>query len=163
MKKVADSQVEMTEIVLPNDTNQMGNLLGGRLMHLIDIAAAIAAARHTNRVCVTASIDELNFIHPINLGEVVILQASVNRVFRTSMEVGVKVTSEEILTGARTHANTAYLTFVAIDDQGQPVPVQGIEPVSGDEKRRYAEALKRRELRLQHRKSHQDSSSNPPS
>jgi len=152
----------MTEIVLPNDTNQLGNLLGGRLMHLIDIAAAIAAARHTNRVCVTASIDELNFIHPIKVGEVVILQASVNRVFRTSMEVGVKVTAEDILTGARTHANTAYLTFVAIDEERKPVEVHGVEPVSNDEKRRFEEAMQRRALRLQHRKSLQKSHSSPP-
>lgn len=163
MKKVADSQVEMTEIVLPNDTNQLGNLLGGRLMHLIDIAAAIAAARHTNKVCVTASIDELNFIHPIKLGQVVALQASVNRVFRTSMEVGVKVTAEDLLTGARKHANTAYLTFVAIDAEGRPVPAKPVEPVTEDEKRRYADAMKRRELRLQHRKSLQRSPSIPPS
>lgn len=162
MKKVSESQVEMTEIVLPNDANQLGNLLGGRLMHLIDMAAAIAAARHTNRVCVTASIDELNFIHPIKVGEVVILQASVNRVFRTSMEVGVRVTAEDLLTGTRTHANTAYLTFVAIDEHGRPVPVQGIEPVSLDEKRRYEDAMQRRELRLQHRKSLRRSSSTPP-
>src|SRR3990167_1545296 len=91
-----ESQVEMVEMGLPNDTNRLGNLLGGRLMHLIDISAAIAASRHTNRVCVTASVDELNFLHPILAGEVVILQASVNRVFRTSMEVGVRVTRENL-------------------------------------------------------------------
>jgi len=163
MKSVSDSQVEMTEIVLPNDTNQLGNLLGGRLMHLIDIAAAIAAARHTNKVCVTASIDELNFIHPIKLGQVVILQASVNRVFRSSMEIGVKVTAEDIPTGVRKHANTAYLTFVAIDDEGRPVQVLGVEPVTDDEKRRYEEAMKRRDMRLHHRKSLQSSPSTPPS
>ena len=91
-KPVTASQVEMTELVIPNDTNRLGNLLGGRLMHWIDIAAAIAASRHTNRVCVTASLDELHFHHPVRQGEVVILQASVNRVFRTSLEVGVRVT-----------------------------------------------------------------------
>ena len=88
-KPVKASQVEMTELVIPNDTNRLGNLLGGRLMHWIDIAAAIAASRHTNRVCVTASLDELHFHHPVKQGEVVILQASVNRVFHSSLEVGV--------------------------------------------------------------------------
>src|SRR5512135_163026 len=104
-----DSKVEMTEMVLPNDTNRLGNLLGGRLMHWIDIAAAIAASRHTNRVCVTASVDELHFLNPVKQGEVVVLRASVNRVFRTSLEVGVNVTTENTLTGESAHTNTAYL------------------------------------------------------
>ena len=103
----------MTQLVLPNDTNQLGNLLGGQLMHWMDLVAAIAASRHSRRVCVTASVDELNFLHPIKLGEVVTLFASVNRVFKTSMEVGVKVLSENMMTGVIRHANTAYLTFVA--------------------------------------------------
>lgn len=157
VRTVKDSQVEMTEIVLPNDTNQLGNMLGGRLMHLIDIAAAIAAARHTNRVCVTASIDELNFLEPIRLGQIVILQASVNRAFRTSVEVGVKVIAEDVLTGKRKHANTAYLTFVAIDESGKPVPVRSIQPITEEEKRRYKDAEKRRDLRLMHRKRLQKS------
>jgi len=118
VKTVKDSQVEMTELVLPNDTNRLGNLLGGRLMHLMDIAGAIAAARHTNRVCVTASVDEMNFLHPIKQGDIVILQASVNRVFRTSMEVGIRVVLEDPLSGVRKHANTAYFTYVALDDAG---------------------------------------------
>jgi acyl-CoA hydrolase len=107
IRTVSHSQVEMTELVLPNDTNRLGNLLGGRLMHWIDIAAAIAAARHTNRVCVTASVDELQFHHPVRQGEVVILNASVNRVFRTSLEVGVAVTTEDTLANTRRHTNTA--------------------------------------------------------
>jgi acyl-CoA hydrolase len=151
-KSVRTSQVEMTEMVLPNDTNRLGNLLGGRLMHMIDIAAAIAASRHTNRVCVTASVDELNFLHPIHQGEVVTLQASVNRAFNTSMEVGVRVTAENLLTGERKHANTAYLTFVAIDGQGMPVRVPPVTPESETEQRRFADASRRREHRLQHRK-----------
>ena len=145
----------MTEMVLPNDTNQLGNLLGGRLMHMIDIAAAIASFRHTHRVCVTASVDELNFHHPIRLGEVVHLQASVNRAFRTSVEVGVRVTAENTHTGERRHANSAYLTFVAIDDDGRPVEVPPVRPVTQEERRRYAEAGRRRELRLRHRKRSQ--------
>ncbi len=153
LRTVKESQVEMTEMVLPNDTNRLGNLLGGRLMHMIDIAAAIAASRHSNRVCVTASVDELHFLQPIKQGEVVILQASVNRVFHTSLEVGVRVTKENLLTGEKRHANSAYLTFVAIDDEGKPVPIAPIKPVTKEEKRRYADAARRRELRLTHRKA----------
>ena len=153
-RTVKESQVEMVEMVLPNDTNRLGNLLGGRLMHLIDISAAIAASRHTNRVCVTASVDELNFLHPILAGEVVILQASVNRVFRTSMEGGGRVTRENLLTGERLHANSAYLTFVSIDEEGRPLPAPPIRPVTREEKRRYADAARRRELRLLHRKKY---------
>jgi acyl-CoA hydrolase len=152
IRMVEESHVEMVEMVLPNDTNRLGNLLGGRLMHWIDIAAAIAASRHTNRVCVTASVDELNFLDPIKQGEVVTLQASVNRVFTTSMEVGVRITKENLLTGERKHANSAYLTFVSIDDEGKPVPAPPIKPVTKEEKRRYADAGRRRQLRLLHRK-----------
>jgi acyl-CoA hydrolase len=151
-KSVRISQVEMTELVLPNDTNRLGNLLGGRLMQWIDIAAAIAAWRHTNRICVTASVDELNFIHPIKEGEVVTLQASVNRAFNTSVEVGVKVNKENPSTGERRHTNTAYLTFVALDEAGHPVAVPALLPSSKEEQRRYRDAAKRRQLRLLHRK-----------
>jgi len=151
-KSVRNSQVEMTEMVLPNHTNRLGNLLGGQLMHWIDICAAIASFRHTSRVCVTASVDNLNFLHPIKEGEVVILQGSVNRAFTTSVEVGVKVTSENLLTGTRKHANTAYLTFVAIDEDGHPVPVPPVRPSSPAEKQRYADAARRRKNRLAHRK-----------
>lgn len=141
----------MTQLVLPNDTNQLGNLLGGQLMHWIDLVAAIAAARHSKHICVTASVDELNFIHPIKIGEVVSLYASVNRVFRTSMEVGVKVLSENMLTGTIRHANTAYLTFVALGKDGTPVQVQQIEVDLDEEQRRFDDALVRREERLKRR------------
>lgn len=144
----------MTEMVLPNDCNQLGNLLGGRLMQWIDIAAAIAGQRHCQRIVVTASVDELNFLHPIRLGEVVRLHASVNRVFRTSLEVGVKVIAENHLTGESKHANTAYLTFVAVDERGKPVSCPPIIPETEEEKRRYDHALIRRERRLQRRLSH---------
>jgi acyl-CoA hydrolase len=150
-RRCKDSLVEMTEMVLPNDANRLGNLLGGRLMHMIDIAAAIAASRHTNRVCVTASVDELHFHHPIKIGEVVILQASVNRAFHTSLEVGVRVTKEDLLTGNRTYTNSAYLTFVAIDEEGRPVPVPPIKPQTKEEQRRYRDAARRRQQRLLHR------------
>ena len=150
-KRVRDSQVITTQLVLPNDTNQLGNLLGGTLMHWIDIAAAIAAQRHADRVCVTASVDELNFHHPIRLGDVVTLQASVNRAFRTSMEIGVVVTAQTRAGHDSRRANNAYLTFVAIDDSGKPMDVPGILPETQDELRRFDEALLRRERRLAHR------------
>lgn len=121
-------------------------------MHWMDLVAAIAAARHSRHVCVTASVDELNFIHPIKLGEVVTLQASVNRVFRTSMEVGVKVLSENLLTGIIRHANTAYLTFVALDSNGKPVGVPQITIETDEENRRFDDASIRRDQRLGRRK-----------
>lgn len=120
-------------------------------MHWIDIAAAIAAQRHSGRVCVTASVDELNFHDPIKLGEIVTLQASVNRAFRSSMEIGVIVTAQGLAGRKVRRANNAYLTFVAIDDAGVPVPVPAAIPETEDEKRRYGEALHRRELRLRNR------------
>ena len=150
---VKGSQVEMTQLVLPNDTNQLGNLLGGRLMEWMDIAAAISAQRHSNRICVTAGVDDLVFHQPIRLGEVVTLYASVNRAFGSSMEVGVHVKTENQLTGDRRTANTAYLTFVAVDDRTMPVTIPAIIPQNKDEKRRYKEALNRRNIRLQRRKS----------
>ena len=151
VRYVKDSQVEMTEIVFPNDANVLGTLHGGKLMLWLDIAASIAASRHCNKVAVTASVDSLNFLHPIDVGEVVILHASVNRVFQTSLEVGVKVMSENFLTGEVKHANSAYLTFVAIDERRRPVPCPPIVPQTPEEIRRYQEALKRRQVRLEHR------------
>src|SRR6058998_1878770 len=151
-RHVRDSRVEMTQLVLPNDTNQLGHLLGGRLMEWMDIASAVSAQRHSNRVCVTAGVDDLVFHQPIRLGEVVILRASVNRAFGTSMEVGVQVVAENQLTGERKTANTAYLTFVAVDDRVLPVKIPPIIPATTVEKRRFAEALSRRKLRLQRRK-----------
>lgn len=144
-------QAGMTQLVLPNDTNQLGNLLGGQLMHWIDLVAAIAAARHSRHICVTASVDDLNFIHPIKTGEVVTLLASVNRVFKTSMEVGVKVLSENMQTGVIRHANTAYLTFVALDSDGKPVPVPPVATETDEERRRFEHALIRRDQRLERR------------
>ena len=148
---VKESQVFMTELVLPNDTNQLGNLLGGRLMHWIDIAAAIAAQRHSGRVCVTASVDQLEFHAPIKLGEIVTLQASVNRAFRSSMEVGVIVTAQRLGDSNMRRANNAYLTFVAIDEMLKPVQVPEVTPESDEERRRFDQALLRRELRLRSR------------
>jgi acyl-CoA hydrolase len=151
-KKISDSQITMTELVLPNHTNQLGNLLGGQLMHWIDICAALSAAKHNQRVCVTASVDRIDFHHPIRLGDAVTLTSTINRVFKTSMEVGVKVYAQNFREGTKVHTNTAYLTFVSVDNDGKPV--EGIEgiPETKDEKRRYDEALQRRENRLKDRK-----------
>ncbi len=152
-RTVHETEVITTQLVLPNDTNQLGNLLGGTLMHWIDIAAAIAAQRARGRVCVTASVDELNFHLPIRLGDVVTLRASVNRVFTTSMEVGVLVTAQTLDGTPVRRANNAYLTFVALDERGRPAAVPQVIPESDDEQRRFANALRRRELRLQHRRT----------
>lgn len=149
-KPATNSIVTMTELVLPNNTNQLGNLLGGQLMHWIDICAALSAQRHTNRVCVTASVDRIDFHEPINLGDIVTLYASVNRVFNTSLEVGVKVFSESYKT-KRKHTNSAYLTFVSLDENRKPVKTFPVYPETEDEKRRFDEALSRREKRLHSR------------
>jgi acyl-CoA hydrolase len=148
-RPVKESQVVMTELVLPNDTNQLGNLLGGRLMHWIDIAAALTAMRHTGKVCVTASVDDMQFIVPIKLGQVVILKASVNRVYNTSLEVGVRVEVEDLRAGTLVHANTAYLTFVGIDEHGKPLPAPQVLPETDDERRRFESAGIRRAARLE--------------
>jgi acyl-CoA hydrolase len=150
-KKIRKSITIMTELVLPNHTNQLGKLLGGQLMHWIDICAAMSAGRHNQRVCVTASVDRIDFHNPISLGDPVTLVASVNRVFNTSMEIGVKVFSENYIEGKRIHTNSAYLTFVCVDKKGKPVKAIEAIPETKDEKRRFAEALQRRETRLKNR------------
>ena len=153
-KKISDSKVTMTELVLPNHTNQLGNLLGGQLMHWIDICAALSAAKHNHRICVTASVDRIDFHHPIKLGDAVTLLSSVNRVFSTSMEVGVKVFAQSFKEGIKKHTNSAYLTFVSVDESGKPVKAIEAKPESNEEQRRYKEALRRRENRL--KKRHMD-------
>jgi acyl-CoA hydrolase len=150
-KTPSASQVELTELVLPNDTNQLGNLLGGRLMHWVDIAAALSAQRHSNRIAVTASVDEMSFLMPVKLGQVVRLHASVNRAFHTSMEVGVHADVEDFRTGDVRHVSTAYLTFVAIDEFGRAVRVPELIPETEQDKRRYDSAEARRAHRLQKR------------
>lgn len=150
-KFVRESVSNYSELVLPNDANALGNLLGGKIMHLVDLAGAIAAMRHAGNVVVTASIDQMQFIHPVKIGQLVRLQASVNRVFRTSMEVGVKVLMEDLVTGATQHVSSAYLTFVAIDALGSGVEVRPVVPETDDEKRRYEAAGARREYRLTQR------------
>jgi acyl-CoA hydrolase len=155
-KKISESVITMTELVLPNHTNQLGNLLGGQLMHWIDICAALSAAKHNQKICVTASVDRIDFHHPVRLGDAVTLVASVNRVFKTSMEVGVKVYAESFKEGTRIHTNTAYLTFVSVDSTGKPVQAFEAIPETEDEKRRYDQALQRRESRLKTRIKYTD-------
>jgi len=150
-KPVSASRSEMTEVVLPQDANPLGNILGGRVMHLMDIAAAIAAHRHSNSYVVTASVDYVDFRNPIRVGELIVLKSSVNRVFHTSMEVGVKIFSENILTGERKHTTSAYVTFVAIDENRQPHAVPPLILESAEDKRRFRDAGERRRIRLEHR------------
>jgi acyl-CoA hydrolase len=146
-RPVRESISEMTEIVLPNDANPLNALLGGRLMHWIDLAGAMAAHRHSRAYVVTASIDHLDFLVPVRVGDFVILRSSVNRVFRTSMEVGVKVWVENYRSETSRHVSSAYLTFVAVDAAGNRMPVPPVVPETEDEKRRYEGAARRREIR----------------
>jgi len=146
-RPVRDSQSEMSEIVLPNDANPLNNLLGGRLMHWIDLAGAMAAHRHSRNYVVTAAIDHLDFWVPVHVGDLVILRSSVNRVFHTSMEVGVKVVVENYIVDSSEHVSSAYLTFVAVDAGGRHVPVPAVVPETPDEQRRYDDAGRRRDIR----------------
>ena len=150
-KPVSASTSEIVEAVLPNDANPLGSMLGGRVMHLIDIAGALAAHRHSNSHVVTASVDYLDFRFPIHVGEWIVLKSSVNRVFKTSMEVGVKVFSENVLTGERKHTSSAYVTFVAIDEKREPKPVPPLILETADDRRRYEDAAERRRYRLKMR------------
>jgi acyl-CoA hydrolase len=145
---VRESISEYSEFALPNDANTLGNVLGGKVMHLVDLAGALAAARHSRCAVVTASVDHMSFLHQIHIGQLIILRSSVNRVFRTSMEVGVRVEVEKLITGEIRHTSSAYLTFVAIDKNGGRVVLPQAIPETDDEKRRYEEAGERRKYRL---------------
>lgn len=138
----------MTEMVLPNDTNTLDNLMGGRLMHWMDICAAIAAQKHSNRTVVTASVDNISFRKPIRLGDVVTMEAHVTRAFHSSMEVYIKAKAENIPSGSSQETNHAFFTFVAVDQSGQTITVPEVEPETEEEKELYAGALRRRQLRL---------------
>lgn len=148
-KPVRESASEYSEITLPNDANLLGTLFGGKLMQLVDLAASLAAVRHARTPVVTASVDHMNFLKPIRIGDLVILRSSVNRVFHTSMEVGVKVFVEKLTTGERHHVCSAYLTFVAVDREGGRVMLAPVTPETADESRRYREAEIRRQFRLE--------------
>lgn len=152
-KTPSESAVEMTELVLPNDVNLLGNLLGGRLMHWIDIAGAMAASKHSNKIVATVALDSLDFRHPVRVGQFVILKAKLTWVGRTSMEVKVDVFGEDFKTGEIIQTNKAYVTFVALDENGRPTPVPPLIPETEEEKKDYVEAQKRREERLARRES----------
>jgi acyl-CoA hydrolase len=150
-KRAADSATEMVQVVLPNDANPLGFILGGSVMHLIDIAGAIACHRHSRTLLVTAAVDNLQFLHSIKVGDLIILKSRVTCVFTTSLEVQVDVFSEETLTGRRQLTSRAFLTFVAIDRDGAKVGVPPLVVESDEERRVCAEAQARREMRLTRR------------
>jgi acyl-CoA hydrolase len=138
----------MLEVVLPDDANPLGNILGGKVMHLIDIAGAVAAHRHSHRHVVTASVDSLDFVRPIRVGQIILLQAQVTRAFHTSMEVEVNVYLEDYISGERHQTSSAFATYVAVGEDAKPTTVPPLVPQTADEKRRYREALQRRRRRL---------------
>ncbi len=146
-RAVRESQSEMAEVVMPNDANPLGSLMGGRLMQWIDIAGALSAHRHARRHVVTASMDHIDFLAPVHVGDLLILRSAVNRAFHTSMEVGVKCWVESYIAGTKRHVASAYLTFVAIDASGHPVAVPPVMAETAEEKRRYQDATRRREIR----------------
>jgi acyl-CoA hydrolase len=147
-KKASSSVIIMTELVLPNDTNVFGNLMGGRLMYWMDIASALAAQKHCNAPVVTASVDNISFENPIKLGNVVHIEAKVSRAFTTSMEVHMKVWGEDLKRQHTYKSNEAYYTFVALDPDNKPKPVPQLIPETEEEKRLFDGALRRRQLRL---------------
>ena len=147
-RPVRDSISEMSEFALPNDANTLGTLFGGKVMSLVDLAGSLAAVRHARGPVVTASVDYMTFLHPIHIGQLVILRSQVNRVFRTSMEVGVKVFVEDLRSREVKHTSSAYLTFVAIDKAGNKVPIAPVIPESDEELRRFEDAGERRRHRL---------------
>lgn len=147
-KNPRHSEVIMTEMVLPNDTNTLNNLMGGRLLHWMDICAAISAQKHSNRIVVTASVDNVSFTEPIRLGNIVTMHAKVTRSFNSSMEVFLEVWAEDIPAGQRISTNRAFYTFVAVDQNGRPIEVPPLEAETEEEKDLFVSALRRRQLRL---------------
>lgn len=146
-RPVSASMSQMAEVVLPNDANPLNSLLGGRLMHFIDLAGAMAAHRHSRSYVVTASMDHIDFLAPVHVGDLLILRSSVNRAFHTSMEVGVKCWVENYIAGTSRHIASAYLTFVAVDNRGRHVPVPQVIPETEEQKQRFEDAGRRREMR----------------
>lgn len=147
-KTAESTKAIMTELVLPNDTNTLGNLMGGRLLHWLDICAAISAHRCSNRIVVTAAVNNVSFSHPIKLGDIITLEAKVSRCFNSSMEVVIDVFVEDHRTGAKTKCNDAIYTFVAVDQMGSPIEAPEVIPETEEEKSRYEAALRRRQLSL---------------
>jgi acyl-CoA hydrolase len=155
-RPISESQHETAEIMMPQHANNLGHVFGGVVLAMVDKAAAVAAIRHARMSCVTVSVDRVDFREPIHVGDLVIVKSSVNYVGRTSMEVGVRVEAEDMISGARRHTNSCYLTFVAVDRNGRPVPIPPVIPETEIEKRRYAAAQLRRERRLEERKAERD-------
>lgn len=147
-RPVSASKVEMIEMMFPNDANPAGTVMGGRVMHLIDVAAAVAAGRHSRTLCVTASVDHIDFRAPVHVGDLLVLKSSVNYVATSSIEVGVRVEVEDRKTGTRRHTSSAYLTFVALDESRKPMTAPLVVPETPDEERRFHEAEHRRRVRL---------------
>lgn len=152
-RTVRESQHETSEIMMPQHANNLGHVFGGVVLAMMDKAAAVAAIRHARTTCVTASIDRVDFREPIHVGDLVVMRASVNYVGRTSMEVGIRVEAEDMLSGHRRHTNSCYLTFVAVDRGGRPVEVPTLVPETAEEIRRYAAAAERRRRRLEERQA----------
>ena len=152
-KPVRESQHETSELMMPEHANNMGHVFGGVILSMMDKSAAIAAFRHSRASVVTASIDRVDFREPIHPGDLVLMKASVNYAGRTSMEVGVRVEAEELITGRRRHTNSCYLTFVAVDRNGRPIEVPELQPETDDEKRRFEAAIERRRRRLEERQA----------
>ena len=153
-KKISDSKVQIAQVMMPEHSNAAGNVHGGYILKLVDQASAIVAARHTHQNCVTASVDRMDFISPVYIGNLVFAMASINYTGKTSMEIGVRIEAECLKTGTHTHVGSAYLTFVALGENDKPVEISQIIPETDEEKRRYDEAKKRREIRLQQAKKH---------
>jgi acyl-CoA hydrolase len=147
-----ESDSVLTELMMPHHANVMGNVFGGHLLSLVDRVAAVAAIRHSRRPCVTVSVDKVDFREPIRVGELVTAYARVNFAGRTSMEVGVKVVAENVMTGEKRHTNSCYLTYVALDDRGEPTAVPQVLPETADEKRRHDRAAQRRAARVMERR-----------
>jgi len=147
-----ESETVMSELMMPNHANIMGNVFGGVILSLVDRIAAVCAIRHAKQQCVTVSVDKVDFKEPIHVGELVTGFARVNYAGKTSMEVGVKVIAEDLISGTKRHTNSCYVTYVALDDKGQPAPVPPIVPETADEKRRYERAAKRRASRVMDRR-----------
>ncbi len=153
-KKISDSKVQIAQVMMPEHSNAAGNVHGGYILKLVDQASAIVAARHTHQNCVTASVDRMDFISPVYIGNLVFAMASINYTGKTSMEIGVRIEAECLKTGTHTHVGSAYLTFVALGENDKPVEISQIIPETDEEKRRFNEAKKRREIRLQQAKKH---------
>jgi acyl-CoA hydrolase len=150
-RPVRETQHETAQLMMPQHANVLGHVFGGVVLSMMDTTAAVSAIRHARLACVTVSVDRVDFREPIHVGDLVIMKSSVNFVGRTSMEIGVRVETENLLTGVRRHTNSCYLTFVAVDRNGRPVPVPRLKPETPEEIRRYEAAKMRRERRLQER------------